>query len=104
MTSVGLAFTDPDNTRGVKGIISKTNNILLISLTLAFGAIFGSLALFNQGDLTIYFLIDAIAYFIVIWVFIAHNPRLKAALTVVGAIVFGGFLVVMITKIIEILK
>ena len=63
-TCIGLAYTEMRNT-GVKGIIVRIQNILLISLALTFSVIDILLALSNQHDITVYFILNAIVYFII---------------------------------------
>jgi hypothetical protein len=79
-------------------------NKLIISLAIAFGLINVVLAFFDQSDLSVYFIVNAITYLIITLIFVYLNPRARSALNAVSAIIFAGFLVIVTFKVIEILK
>jgi uncharacterized membrane protein len=103
ISMVIVGITDINIYRG-KSIDLKIRSVLLVSLALAFSAINVLLALSHQSNFVIYFVVIAITYFAISWVFIAINPKLRTALTSVGFIVFAGFLAIMVSKVVEILK
>lgn len=103
VSTVIVGITDINIYRG-KGNDLTIRNVLMLSLALAFSAINVLLVLSHQSNFVIYFVVIAITYFAISWVFIAINPKLRNALTSVGFIVFAGFLVIMVGKVVEILK
>jgi uncharacterized membrane protein YgdD (TMEM256/DUF423 family) len=58
----------------------------------------------GQTDLSVYFIVDAIVFLVITLLYVYLNPRTRGALNAVSAIVFAGFLVVVVLKVIEILK
>jgi uncharacterized membrane protein YgdD (TMEM256/DUF423 family) len=58
----------------------------------------------GQTDLSVYYIVDAIVFLVITLLYVYLNPRTRGALNAVSAIVFAGFLVVVILKVIEILK
>ena len=64
----------------------------------------GILALLGQADIAVYFIINAIAFLIITLLYVYLNPRARGALNGVSAIIFAGFMVIVVMKVIEILK
>jgi len=62
------------------------------------------LAFFGQNDLGIYFTINIIAYLVITLLYVYLNPRARRALNTVVVVLFGGFMVIVVTKVIEILS
>lgn len=79
-------------------------NRLIISLVIAFGVANTVLGFTGQTDLSVYYIVDAIVFLVITLLYVYLNPRTRGALNAVSAIVFAGFLVVVILKVIEILK
>ena len=79
-------------------------NKLIVALVIAFSLINVLLAFFGQNDISLYFIANAIAYLIITLIFVYLNPRARAALNVVSAVIFAGFLVIVTLKVIEILN
>jgi uncharacterized membrane protein YjjP (DUF1212 family) len=79
-------------------------NRLIISLAIAFGFINILLAFLWQDDLTIYFIINDIAYLIITLLYVYLNPRAKSALNNLSAIIFVAFIAVVAMEVMEILK
>ena len=77
-----------------KYVVALVLNSFLINTLLAF---------FNQNDLEIYFIINIIAYLIITLLYVYLNPRARRALNSVGAVLFAGFMVIVVLKVIEIL-
>jgi len=77
---------------------------LIASLVIAFGIINASLALFGQNSIDVYFNSTAIIYLIIAWIYLCFNPRMRSALTAVGAGILAVFLLIIAFKVIEILK
>ena len=79
-------------------------NKYVVSLVLASGLINTLLAFFGQNDLTIYFTVNIIAYLVITMIYVYLNPRARRALNTVGVVLFGGFMVIVVTKVIDILS
>ncbi len=79
-------------------------NKYVISLVLASGLINTLLAFFGQDDLTIYFTVNIIAYLVITMLYVYLNPRARRALNTAGVVLFGGFMVIVVTKVIDILS
>ena len=79
-------------------------NRLIISLVIAFGVANTVMGFTGQTDLSVYFIVDAIVFLVITLLYVYLNPRTRGALNAVSAIVFAGFLVVVVLKVIEILK
>ena len=69
-----------------------------MSLILASGLIDISLAFLGQNDLTIYFIINVIAYLAITLLYAYLNPRARRALNTIGIVLFAGFLVIVSLK------
>lgn len=79
-------------------------NKYVVFLVLALGLINTLLAFFDQNDLTIYFTVNIIAYLVITLLFVYLNPRARRALNTVSAVLFTGFMVIVVFKIIEVLS
>jgi len=79
-------------------------NKLIISLVIAFSFINILLAFGGQNDISVYFIVNAIAYLIITLVYVYLNPRARAALNVLSAIIFTGFMVIVTLNVMEILR
>ena len=73
-------------------------NKYIVSLILASGLIDISLAFLGQNDLTIYFIINVIAYLAITLLYAYLNPRARRALNTIGIVLFAGFLVIVSLK------
>jgi len=79
-------------------------NKYVVSLALSACLINTLLAFFGQNDLGIYFTINIIAYLVITLLYVYLNPRARRALNTVVVVLFGGFMVIVVTKGIEILS
>ncbi|MBA7709555.1 hypothetical protein ES703_118476 [subsurface metagenome] len=79
-------------------------NKYVVSLALSACLINTLLAFFGQNDLTIYFTINIIAYLVITLLYVYLNPRARRALNTVVVVLVGGFMVIVVTKGIEILS
>ena len=77
-------------------------NIYIISLAVAAGVINIVLAFTGQGDLSVYFIINIIAYLVLTLLYVYLNPRARRALNTIAAVFFAGFVVVVALKVVEI--
>jgi hypothetical protein len=74
-------------------------NKLILALAVAFSIINIVLALMGQDDLAIYFILDCVAYFVVVLAFINLNPGAKGVLNRMSVVLFVGFIVTVALKI-----
>ena len=79
-------------------------NKYVVSLVLISCLINTLLAFFNQNDLKIYFIINIIAYLLITLLYVYLNPRARRALNTVGAVLFAGFMVIVVLEVMEILS
>ena len=61
------------------------------------------MAAFGQSDLEIYFTANLIAYLVISLLYRYLNPRARKLLSTMGMVLFGGFMVIVIIKVMEIL-
>jgi hypothetical protein len=87
-----------------KGVVSGKFNKIILSLAITFTLINLLLALFNQNDFTVYYVLNALAYLILAWLFIIGDPKTKSAFNAMSLIIFAGFLVILAYKITTMLK
>ncbi len=78
-------------------------NKYIISLTLAACLINTVLAFVGQGNLEIYVVINIIAYLVITELYVYLNPRTRKALNNIVIVLFAGFMVIVVTKVVEIL-
>jgi len=79
-------------------------NKFIVSLAVAFGLVNILLAFLGQDDLAIYFIVNAIVYLIVALSYTNLNLRAQTSVNRLGALVFFGFFMTLVFKIVEILK
>ena len=79
-------------------------NKYVLSLALASCVINTLLALFNQNDLSIYLTVNIIAYLVITVLYVYLNPRARRALGSVSVVLFGGIVVVVVLKVMEIVS
>lgn len=61
------------------------------------------MAAVGQNSLEVYFTVNLIAYLIISLLYVHLNPRAKKLLSRTGVVLFGGFLVIVAIKVMEIL-
>jgi uncharacterized membrane protein YhhN len=79
-------------------------NKYIVSLALASSLINTLLAFLGQNDLEIYFTVNIIAFLAITLLYVYLNPRARKALSTAGAVLFAGFMVIVVIKAIEILS
>ncbi len=79
-------------------------NKYIVSLALAGGSINTLLAFLGQKDLGVYFVLNVLAYLVITLLYVYFNPRARRALSSVSAVLFAGFMVVVVLKVVEILS
>ncbi len=77
----------------------SARNRILISLAVVFTIVNILLSILGQTDLAVYFVINAIAYFVILLADINLVPRARPALTALSSLIFTGFLVVAVLKV-----
>ncbi len=82
----------------------RVYNKYIISLVLASGLINTLLALFGQNDLSVYFIVNVLAFLVITLLYAYLSPRARGALNTVGAVLFAGFIVIVSLKIIGIIS
>jgi uncharacterized membrane protein YhhN len=61
------------------------------------------LAYAKQTDIAVYFTVSVIAYLIITVLFIYLSPRTRRTLSMVSIVFLGGFMVVVVLKVLEVL-
>jgi uncharacterized membrane protein YgdD (TMEM256/DUF423 family) len=79
-------------------------NRLILALVISFGVLNTVMAFLGQKDISVYFIVDAIAFLVITLLYTYLNQRARGALNAVSGVVFTGFLVIVVLKVIEILK
>ena len=78
-------------------------NKYIISLVLASCFINALLAFYGQNDLVVYFVINVLAYLAITLLYAFLNPKARRVLNTIGMVFFGGFMVTVAIKVVEIL-
>ncbi len=79
-------------------------NKYIITLALSSGLINSLLAFLGQREFSIYFITNIIAYLAITLLYVYLNPRARLALNSIGAVLFGGFIVIVVLKVMEFLS
>ena len=79
-------------------------NRYVVSLALAAGLVNTLLAFFGQNDLSIYFTVNALVYFVITLLYVHLNPRARRALNTISMVLFAGFMVIVALNAMEILS
>ena len=79
-------------------------NKYIISLVLASCFINALLAFYGQNDIVIYFVMNVLAYLVITLLYTYLNPRARRVLNTIGIVFFGGFMVTVAIKVVEILS
>ena len=79
-------------------------NQYLVFMAIAATIINVFLAIIGQNDLTVYFIVNVIAYLIITLLHVYFNPKARRALSGVTVVLFSGFLVIVAIKVFEILS
>ena len=77
-------------------------NRYVVSLVLACCLINTLLAFLGRNDLEIYLTINVVAYLVITLLYVYLNPRARRALNPVGAVLFAGFTVMVLVKVLGI--
>lgn len=79
-------------------------NRYIMFLILAACIINVSLAFAGQNDLTVYFTVNVIAYLVITILHTYLNPSTRRSLSAVAAVLFVGFMTIVIIKVIDVLS
>jgi len=79
-------------------------NLYVVVLALVLCAINILLAVFGQNSLEVYFIANIIAYLVISLLYVHLNPRARSILGTVSRVLFGGFIVIVALKVIEVLR
>ena len=82
----------------------RVYNRYLFVLAVAFTLSTTILAAYGQSHLDAYFTVYVIEYLITTLLFVYIDPRARKLLDGFGYVLFGGFLVIVLSKVIEILR
>lgn len=85
------------------GIVTLYDRYLL-TLTAVFGASTTILAAYGQQKLDAYLTVYVLVYLVATLLFVALHPRARRLLDAMGYVLFGGFLVIVAMKVVEILR
>jgi len=79
-------------------------NKYIVSLVLVSCLINTLLAFLGQDELEIYFTINIIVYLVITLLYVYFNPRARRALSTITTVLFAGFMVIVVFKVMEILS
>ena len=79
-------------------------NLYVVILALVLCATNILLAVFGQDSLEIYFIANIIAYLVISLLYAHLNPRARSILGTMTRVLFGGFIVIVALKVIEVLR
>jgi hypothetical protein len=79
-------------------------NLYVIVLATVLCGVNIALAMSGQSELEVYFSVNIIAYLIISLLYVHLNPRAKRVIGTLSGVLFGGFLVIVAVKVIEILR
>ena len=78
-------------------------NQYLLLLVLAACIINITFASLGQRDLSVYFVVNVLAYLIITILHAYLNPRARQLLSTISAVMFAGFVIVVMVKILEVI-
>ena len=81
----------------------RVYNSYIIALILAFGAINAIFAAAGQKNLDAYFIANFVACLIISLLYVYFNPRARRLLSALGLALFGGFIVIVVIKVMGVL-
>ena len=79
-------------------------NLYVVILALVLCATNILLAVFGQDSLEIYFIANIVAYLVISLLYAHLNPRARSILGTMTRVLFGGFMVIVALKVIEVLR
>ena len=82
----------------------RVYNNFIATLALAFALITAVMASYEVNTLDSYFTVYTIALLVTTALYVTFSPKARRALSLVGMVAFGGFLIVVAIKVVEILS
>ena len=82
----------------------RVYNNFIATLALAFALITTVMAAYEVNTLDSYFTVYTIALLVTTALYVTFSPKAHRALSLVGMVAFGGFLIVVALKVVEILS
>ena len=82
----------------------RVYNSFIATLALAFALITAVMAAYEVNTLDSYFTVYTIALLVTTALYVTFSPKARRALSLVGMVAFGGFLIVVAIKVVEILS
>jgi hypothetical protein len=82
----------------------RTYNQFVIILALALMIVNNLMAWLGQNDIQYYFIADIVIYLIITILYSMLNPRARNSLTVISVVFFGGLMVIVAMKLLDIIK
>lgn len=79
-------------------------NRYILFLVLAAFAINTAIAFVAPNDLTVFFTANVLAFLVITVLHAYLNPRARQSLNAIGIVLFGGFLVIVILKAVDVLS
>ena len=79
----------------------RVYNKYILSLTFTACIINTVLAVINVNSLEIYFITNIIAYLVITLLYAYLNPRARRSLNTIGVVLFGGFMVVILLRVMD---
>ena len=78
-------------------------NIYIFSLVIAGGIANAVMAFLRQDNIEFYFFVNISVFLVISLLYVHLNHRARSALTVIGGVLFSGFAVIILLKVIDIL-
>jgi hypothetical protein len=78
-------------------------NLYLLFIVLASCLTNIILAVTGQDDLTVYFTLNVFIFLAITLLHVYLNPRARRSLSAIAAVLFGGFMVMVLLKVIDVL-
>ncbi len=82
----------------------RVYNRYVLYLAIATGLVNTLLAFGGQENLDVYFTVNIIAYLVITLLYVYLNPRARRSLDIIGYMLFSGFVVIVVIKVVHILS
>jgi len=79
-------------------------NLYLLFIVIASCLTNTILAVTVQDDLAVYFTLNVIVFLVITLLHVYLNPRARRSLSVIAVVLFGGFMVIVLLKVIDVLS
>jgi hypothetical protein len=77
-------------------------NNFILTLAVVSAIVNSFLAFLNNTDIFTYFMVNTIVYLVITLLYVQFNPRARMALNSITVMLFGGFILVVALKLVEI--